>query len=97
MSYTQHAYCKNKSTTDVVLAHKLLIGGSIEREMSTTVVGIDMSAAFDTVIRHKLLNILLLQDIIEPEELQLIKFLLAGTTLAVKVGKKIGDKFPTNI
>ena len=49
MSYTQHAYCKNKSTTDAMLAHKLLIPGSIKINFETTVVGIDLSKAFDTV------------------------------------------------
>ena len=49
MNRSQHAYCKAKSTGDVVLAHKLMMAGNIEREFNPTLVGIDMSKAFDTV------------------------------------------------
>ena len=49
MDHSQHAYCRGKSTGDVVLAHKIMLAGSIERELNPTLVGIDMSKAFDTV------------------------------------------------
>jgi len=92
---SQHAYCKDKSTGDVVLAHKILIAGSIERNVDPRLIGIDMSKAFDTVNREKLVN--LLQEVVRDEgNMSIIRLLFSNTTLAVKVGKVTGEKFETN-
>ena len=91
---SQHAHSRNKSTGDVVLTHKLLYAASIERKFDPKVVGIDMSKAFDTVRRSQLLQIL--QDIIDPGNLNIIKVLFSNTTLSVKMNKIIGERFQTN-
>ena len=54
----------------------------------------DMSKAFDTVNRTTLLEDL--RQIVEPDELYLIKILLQQVKLSVKVGKTLGKEFKTN-
>ena len=53
ISPSQYAYRANRSAGDVVLAHKYLIAGAYSKGQNTTCIGIDMSKAFDTVIRPK--------------------------------------------
>ena len=55
-----------------------------------------MSAAFDTIDRETLLNIL--QTIIEEDELRLVQFLLSNTCLNIRIGgTKKEKKFTSNI
>ena len=96
INHSQHAYCSEKSTSDIVLAHKLLIAGSIERDMNPTVIGIDMSKAFDTVIRSQLIH-MLDEYICDKGTMNIIQMLLKNTTLAVKIGAKTSEKFSTNM
>ncbi|GFR75796.1 endonuclease-reverse transcriptase [Elysia marginata] len=58
-----------------------------------------MSAAFDTINRNKILTILLiLEDILEEEELRLVRFLLSNTTLETRMNKAdIQALFNSNI
>ena len=96
MDRSQHAYTEGKSTSDVVLTHKFLLAGSLEYEFNPTIVGIDMSKAFDNVNRQKLIEIL--EEVIPNKgNLHIIKVLMSNTTLAVKKGKSIGNNFNTNI
>ena len=48
-SHLQHAYTNGKSTTDVVLAHKLIKAAAETYEIELDIAGVDMSKAFDTV------------------------------------------------
>ena len=86
LSASQAGFRPNRSTTDIVLAHKLLIARVLKYKESFTVLGIDLSSAFDTIDREKLLSIL--QDIVDPDELNLIRFLLANTTLKLSSGNE---------
>ena len=55
-----------------------------------------MSAAFDTIDRASLLNIL--ETIIEEDELRLVRFLLSNTCLNIRIGgTKEEKKFTSNI
>ena len=55
-----------------------------------------MSAAFDTIDRATLLNIL--ETIIEEDELKLVRFLLSNTCLNIRIGgTKEEKKFTSNI
>ena len=55
-----------------------------------------MSAAFDTINRHELLEIL--KDIIEEDEVRIIQYLLSETTLNVKIdGAETKRPFTSNI
>lgn len=79
-----------------MLAHKILIAGAKTKKFKVTVVGIDMSKAFDTVKRSQILD--LIRDWgVEEGDIGLIKLLLNKTSLQIKSGKKIGSKFQTDI
>ena len=96
LSPSQYAYRANRSAGDVVLAHKFLIAGAYSKGQNITCIGIDMSKAFDTVIRPKLIDILDARGV-EPGDIGIIKLLLTNTSLQVKCGKTVGEKFATNI
>ena len=84
LSYFQHAYTKNKSTAEVVLAHKLLKAYTEEFDSEAIVVaGIDMSKAFDTVPRDKLIT-LLYQKFPSCPDISLVRLLLSNTKLTIK-------------
>ena len=80
ISSSQFAYRTGRSTGDVVLAHKYLIAGAKTKKFAYTCVGIDMSKAFDTVSRSKLLEILRHRGV-EEGDVCLIKLLLTNTRL----------------
>ena len=71
------------------------MAGAISNGYDKSCVGIEMSKAFDNVDRNKLIYILRSRKIPE-ENITLIKKLLTSTTLEVKVGKNLGNKFQSN-
>ena len=56
---------------------------------------VDLSSAFDTIDRHKLIN--LLENVIEHDELQMIKVLLNKTSLTIKMKGVTATPFETNV
>ena len=58
MSPSQFAYCRGRSTGDIVLIHKYLIAGANSKGLEKVCMGIDMSKAFDTIDRSVFSNIL---------------------------------------
>ena len=56
---------------------------------------LDMSKAFDTVCRSKLLTDL--QEILEPDEMHMMAVLISDVVLTVKVGKELGDQIKTEV
>ena len=93
---TQYAYRKNRSTEDVAIAHKYLLAAAKRNSLEIISIGIDMSKAFDTVNRQKLITILKEKDF-EEGDISLIEILLNNTTLRIKRGKEIGNPFKTTI
>ena len=85
-----------RSTSDVVWAHRWLVAKATSNQLPIKITGIDMSAAFDTINRQKLLNIL--EDILGDDELRMVRFLLSNTNLTIKMRGASADKpFPSNI
>ena len=83
ISYLQHAYTKNKSTAEMVLAYKLMKAYTEEVDSDDIVVpGIDMSKAFDTVSRDKLINTLH-QKFPSYIDISLVRLLLSNTKLTI--------------
>ena len=96
LSPAQAAYRPNRSTADIVWTHKFLIARTqLYQNETIYVVGIDMSSAFDTIYRNKLLHIL--KDIIGEDELRIIRVLLSNTTLTVRSKSGVNNTFKTNI
>ena len=56
---------------------------------------LDMSKAFDTVCRNKLLKDL--QEVLEPDEMHMMAILISDVVLTVKVGKELGEQFKTEV
>ena len=95
-SHLQHAYTNGKSTTDVVLAHKLIKAAAETYEIDFDIAGVDVSQAFDTVDRIELPAVL--REIGRPEnEINIIVVLLSNTTFHIKMVKKFGEKFVVTV
>lgn len=54
---SQSAYRTGRSTTDIVWTHKWLIARVLKYRTEVHITGVDMSSAFDTINRQKLLKI----------------------------------------
>ena len=94
--HSQSGFRPNRSTADVAWTHKWLAAKTLQEKINITITGIDMSAAFDTIDRTTLLNIL--ETIIEEDELRLVRFLLSNTCLNIRIGgTKEEKKFTSNI
>ena len=83
LSPCQSGFRVERSTADVVWTHRWLAAKTLSEKVSITITGIDMSAAFDTIDRHALLNIL--QTIILEDEMRIIRFLLSETFIDTRI------------
>ena len=96
LSQSQSGFRPNRSTADVSWTHKWLAAKTLQEKIQIKITGIDMSAAFDTIERKTLLDIL--KTIIEEDELRIVRFLLSNTSLNVKiVGATEEKEFTSNI
>ncbi|GFR60594.1 LINE-1 retrotransposable element ORF2 protein [Elysia marginata] len=97
ISCSQSGFRPNRSTSDVVWAHRWISAKVLNyAEIEIDITGIDMSAAFDTIDRKQLLQ--RLTNLITEDEKRIIQFLLSNTTLNVKIsGANTEEPFLTNI
>ena len=92
----QAAYQAGRSTTEQVFAVKTLA----EKAISTSnyeiyILMLDMSKAFDTVNRNKLMSDL--QQVLNPDELHLLSILIYDVNLKVKIGTNFGEVINTEV
>ena len=80
---SQSAYRKGRNTTDIIWAHRRIIAKSKIQDITIYVTGIDMSSAFDTIQRGQLIDIA--KEILNKDEIRILRVVLAETTLKVKV------------
>ena len=93
---TQAAYQSGRSTTEHVLACKLLAERAISSaDEETTILLLDMSRAFDTVKRKNLIQ--MLKQVLDQDELHLVKLLVKDVTLQVRCDNKLGEAINTNV
>ncbi|GFR80990.1 very-long-chain enoyl-CoA reductase [Elysia marginata] len=96
LAHSQSGFRPNRSTSDVVCTHKRLAAKTNVENVCIKISGIDMSAAFDAINRNKILTIL--EDILEEDELKLVRFLLCNTTIETRINKAdIQASFNSNI
>ena len=95
LSESQSAYRKSRSTTDVIWAHRWMIAKAQAEQITIFITGIDMSSAFDTIHRDKLLKIV--ENILNEDELRILRVLLADTTLEIKIQNAEACPFASNI
>ena len=92
---SQAAYQSGRSTTEQVFVMRTMAEKAIAaKDYTTHILMMDMSKAFDTVNRNKLINDL--KTILEEDEIQIIRMLIENVELVVKVGKSTGKTFMTN-
>ena len=77
-----------------VWAHRWNIALTRRFQTNVYILGIDLSKAFETIGRHRLLMVL--DSILDPDEVQMIKALLSATTLQLRLGMKFYSKFASN-
>lgn len=90
----QSAYRRGRSTADILWSYRWLDGMAQRYEnLSIRILGIDLSKAFDSVDRGKLLGVLRDNEIADTDELQMIEILLECIQLRVRVGGQYGEIF----
>ena len=95
MPDSQAAYQPGRSTIEHVFAYKLLAEKAItSNNYASNIMLLYMSKAFDKPDRRKLLDDL--RNILENDELLLIKILANDMELSVKCGITIGERLQTN-
>ena len=92
----QSAYQSGRSTTEKVFAIKVLAEKAITSSTyNIYLLLLDMTKAFDTVCRSKLLTDL--QEVLEPDEMHMMAggLLISDAVPTVKVGKELGEQMKT--
>ena len=93
---TQAAYQSGRSTTEHVFTFKVLAEKAItSKDFKVVILMLDMSKAFDTVLRKDLLQ--LMKEILDEDEIHIMKILLTNIKYHIKIGQEIGDLITTNI
>ena len=92
----QCGFRRRRSTTDIAWAYSWLTATSCwKNQRAIHVVGIDMSKAFDTVDRRKLMAVI--DSITDVSTACIIRVLISGTTLRVTVQDQLGEEFTTSV
>ena len=84
LSPSQAGFRACRSTADIVWTHRWLTGRIDKYKEQYTILGIDMSSAFDTINRAKLINVL--ETFLDEDEVKLTRILLADTCLTIRSG-----------
>jgi len=94
LSPNQSGFRSKRSTSDVVWSYRWLAARCQKFKESFHVLGIDMSKAFDTISRQRLLDVL--TTFLAADEVSMISYLLRHTTLEVRLPGFKGEVFNTN-
>ena len=86
LSPSQSGFRQNRSTSDIVWAHRWLKARTEKHQEAYTILGIDMSSAFDTICRTQLLQVL--ETFLDKDHIKLIRTLLANTSLIFSSGSE---------
>ena len=92
----QAAYKAGRSCADLVWAQNMLISVVMRKKFEWSKVSIDMSAAFNTIRRRTTINLLEAAGC-SRDDLRLVQYLMANTTLVVRVNSTDSDVFEYNI
>ena len=97
LSASQAGFRRGRSTADIVWAYRWLAAKATRYKSEIHILGLDMSRAFDTIDRAKLMTILKDEVGLEEDEMRLCQSLLANTNLTVKLGAALSTSFETTI
>lgn len=88
----QCGYKSGRSCADIVWSQRMLISVVLRKQFEFHKMGIDMSSAFDTIKRSTILR--LLEDAgCSEDDIRLVRLLLAGTTIKVRVNDETSAEF----
>ena len=93
LSPCQSGFRSGRSTADAVYSYRWLAARCQRVKEDIAILGIDMSKAFDTISRPKLMNVL--ETIVNPDELHLIQCLLTDTTIKVRLNNILSQPLET--
>ena len=92
----QAAYRTGRSCSDLVWSQRMLTSVVTKRHFEYSKVNIDMTAAFNTIRRHTIIN-LLTDAGCSRDDIRLIQYLLSNTKMRVTVNKSVSDEFDINM
>ena len=92
----QSGFKRGRSCADIVWAQRMLVSVVMTKKWDFHKMGIDMSKAFDTIKRKRILDVLHEAGCNE-DELRLVRSLLASTRLKVRVNSELSAEFETTI
>jgi len=95
LSASHSGFRPGRSTADAIWAHRWMAAIAQKYHTVIEIHGIDMSKAFDTVSRLRLLDIM--QTFLDEDAVRLTRVLLSNTSLSVRLGKDLSSKFNTTI
>ena len=96
-SPAQSGFRQGRSCCDIIWAHRWLIAKIHRFKIIIHILGLDMSRAFDTIDRAKLLEILNSVADIHDDDIRLIRVLLADTVIHVHFNGISTKPFTSNI
>ena len=82
----KHILHNSRTTGGIIWAYRWIIAKMQIVKEKTLVTGIEMSSAFDAINRNKLIEIL--KEIVDEDELIIIKYLVQNTKLMVNMNKQ---------
>ena len=95
LSYSQSAYRTERSTTDIVWAYRWIAAKVQEFDITVYVTGIDMSSAFDTMERCKLLDVV--GQFMCEDNQRILRLLLSDTSIEIQIKGAETNAFKSNI
>ena len=95
LSPSQSGFRSGRSTADVLFGYRWLCAKAQRQRVSIELLGVDLSRAFDTIRRDKLLDIL--QTFLGESEMRIIRLLLADTSLEPRLSTGECHAFATSI
>ena len=95
LDQSQSAYRKGRATTDIVWAYRWIAAKTQKEELTVYSTGIDMSSAFDTIERSKIVE--LAEKFLDKDEVRMLRTLLSDTTIEVRVRDADTQAFKSNI
>ena len=96
LAQSQAAYRKGRSTTDILWAHKF-VAAKVQKykNLEIYITGIDMSSAFDTIHRHKLLEEM--ETFLGEDEIRMTRILLSNITIRIRTNDVLSESFISNL
>ena len=93
---TQAAYKRGRSCADLIWTQRMLVSVVKNHHWEFSKMGVDMSAAFDTIVSEYILETLELAGCCE-DDIRIIRYLLSNTKLQVKINQMLSGVFGSTL